>query len=77
MRATGGKGVDLVLNSLAGELLHLSWKCVAEYGTMLEIGKRDMRGGGRLSMDIFEANRSFQAIDLSQVVRERPEQTSR
>ena len=77
MRATAGKGVDLVLNSLAGELLHLSWKCVAEFGTMIELGKRDLRGRGRLNMDIFEANRSFQAIDLSQVSRERPEHTSR
>ncbi|KAL6897583.1 polyketide synthase [Trichoderma evansii] len=39
MRATSGRGVDVVLNSLSGDLLHASWKCVAEFGTMIEIGK--------------------------------------
>lgn len=33
MRATNNAGVDVVLNSLSGDLLHASWKCVAEYGT--------------------------------------------
>ncbi|KAI2915447.1 hypothetical protein CBS147371_5732 [Aspergillus niger] len=62
---TNGRGVDLVLNSLSGELLHASWECVAPYGKMLEIGKRDFIGKAKLSMDIFEANRSFIGIDLA------------
>ncbi|KAF7548169.1 hypothetical protein G7Z17_g7234 [Cylindrodendrum hubeiense] len=62
---TGGRGVDLVLNSLSGELLHASWQCVAPYGKMLEIGKRDFIGKARLDMDLFEANRSFIGIDLA------------
>ena len=33
MRVTDNAGVDVVLNSLSGDLLHASWKCVAEYGT--------------------------------------------
>ncbi len=41
MEATHGSGVDLVLNSLSGELLSASWKCVAFDGAMIEIGKRD------------------------------------
>lgn len=32
MRVTNGVGVDVVLNSLSGDLLHASWKCVASYG---------------------------------------------
>lgn len=63
--ATGGRGVDLVLNSLSGELLHASWQCVAPYGKMLEIGKRDFIGKARLEMNLFEANRSFIGIDLA------------
>ncbi|KAF5844153.1 hypothetical protein GGP41_008913 [Bipolaris sorokiniana] len=63
--ATKGRGVDLVLNSLSGELLHASWQCVAPYGKMLEIGKRDFIGKARLDMDLFEANRSFIGIDLA------------
>ena len=41
MEATHGSGVDLVLNSLSGELLSASWKCVALDGAMVEIGKRE------------------------------------
>jgi NADPH:quinone reductase-like Zn-dependent oxidoreductase len=41
MRETEGKGVDIVLNSLSGALLCESWKCVAKFGKMIEIGKRD------------------------------------
>ena len=72
MRETSGKGVDLVLNSLSGELLHTSWKCVAEYGKLLELGKRDFLGRGKLTMDLFEANRSFFGIDLARISNERP-----
>lgn len=41
MEATHGSGVDLVLNSLSGELLSASLKCVALDGAMIGIGKRD------------------------------------
>lgn len=73
MQETNGRGVDIVLNSLSGELLHTSWKCVAEYGKMLEIGKRDFIGRGMLSMDLFEANRAFFGIDLARLGVEKPE----
>ena len=72
MRATNGRGVDVVLNSLSGELLHASWQCVAELGTMVEIGKRDLIGRGKLMMDLFECNRSFVGLDLAQVSIDRP-----
>ena len=57
--ATNGVGVDLVLNSLSGELLHASWECVAPHGAMIEIGKRDMVGRGQLALAPFEDNRTF------------------
>lgn len=46
---------------------------MAEYGKMLEIGKRDFIGRGMLSMDLFEANRGFFGIDLARLSIERPE----
>ncbi|KAK8011011.1 hypothetical protein PG990_009976 [Apiospora arundinis] len=70
---TKGEGVNVVLNSLSGELLHTSWKCVAEFGKMVEIGKRDFIGQGRLSMETFEANRSFLGVDLAQIGLKRPD----
>ena len=42
LRMTGGKGVDIVLNSLTGQLLKASLRCLAEFGRFLEIGKYDI-----------------------------------
>lgn len=71
MRVTQGRGVDVVFNSLSGSLLHASWKCVAEFGTFVEIGRRDMIGRGKLALEQFESNRSFVGFDLTHVVAQR------
>ncbi|KAF4231532.1 hypothetical protein CNMCM8980_005228 [Aspergillus fumigatiaffinis] len=72
MTMTNNQGVDLVLNSLAGDLLHASWKCVAPFGKMIELGKRDFLGHGKLDMDLFGGNRSFIGVDLLQIQMENP-----
>ncbi|EZF22032.1 hypothetical protein H112_05022 [Trichophyton rubrum D6] len=64
MRETGGRGVDVVLNSLSGKLLHTSWQCVAPFGKMIELGKRDFLSNGRLDMAPMIENRSFIGFDL-------------
>lgn len=70
--ATGGNGVDLVLNSLSGELLHASWRCVAEFGKMVEIGKKDLTGAAKLDMDGFLRNRTYCYADLERVMAVKP-----
>ena len=67
MRETNNGGVDLALNSLSGELLHATWKCIAPFGKMVEIGKRDLMGSGKLDMSPFLANRSYCCVDLDQI----------
>lgn len=69
MLATNGRGVDIVLNSLSGDLLHASWRCVAEWGRMMEIGKRDMVERGHLPLDMFDNNRTFYGINLDSMFR--------
>ncbi|KAJ5553185.1 hypothetical protein N7494_002563 [Penicillium frequentans] len=68
MDQTNHRGVDVVLNSLAGELLHTSWRCVASFGKMLELGKRDILGNAQLDMSFFSGNRSFIGVDLKQLL---------
>ncbi|KAI0392744.1 reducing type I polyketide synthase 10 [Xylariaceae sp. FL0594] len=65
MHATEGRGVDVVINSLTGDQLHATWKCVAEFGRFVEIGKVDLSTDGRLEMDQFLKNTTFTAFDLS------------
>lgn len=75
--ATGGKGVDVVLNSLAGDLLRESWASLASFGRFIEIGKRDITSNTRLEMAKFEQNCTFSSVDLTLVAAERPRIMSR
>ncbi|KAL9110821.1 MAG: hypothetical protein Q9227_004621 [Pyrenula ochraceoflavens] len=63
--ATSGRGVDVVVNSLTGDLLHEGRRVCADFGCFIEIGKRDILDGGKLNMDFFERNVTFTAFDLS------------
>ncbi|KAI0473335.1 putative polyketide synthase [Xylariaceae sp. FL0804] len=64
-RETGGRGIDVILNSLIGELLDESWRLTADGGIMVEIGKRDIIDRNTLAMEPFDRNCSFRAVDLS------------
>nr|A0A348HAX6.1 RecName: Full=Highly reducing polyketide synthase phiA; Short=HR-PKS phiA; AltName: Full=Phomoidride biosynthesis cluster protein A [fungal sp. ATCC 74256]BBG28498.1 putative polyketide synthase [fungal sp. ATCC 74256] len=72
-RLTNGKGVDVVMNSLAGELLRLSWECIAPYGRFVELGQRDITVNSRLEMSHFARNASFTAFNLAYMVQYNPE----
>ncbi|RYP43908.1 hypothetical protein DL768_009576 [Monosporascus sp. mg162] len=65
MAATSGKGVDVILNSLAGEMLHASWHCIANGGTFVELGKKDILDRASISMEPFNRNASYRAADMS------------
>lgn len=64
-RATGSRGIDLIVNSLAGELLDESWRICADNGTMVEIGRKDMINRHYLSMEPFERNCSYRPVNFS------------
>ncbi|EGR49751.1 polyketide synthase [Trichoderma reesei QM6a] len=70
--ATGGHGVDVVLNSLAGDLLRETWECLAPFGRFIELGKRDITKNTRLEMAKLEFNCTFSSVDLTLVAAERP-----
>lgn len=69
MRQTQGRGVDLVLNSLAGEMLQASVRCLGLNGRFLEIGKLDMSNNSALGMSVFLKNTSVHGILLDSVMR--------
>nr|QHD56300.1 polyketide synthase [Curvularia sp. IFB-Z10] len=68
MQATDGKGVDVALNSLSGDLLHATWKCVAEFGKMIELGTTDLVGAGKLELRAFLDGRSYTGVNLEALV---------
>ncbi|KAL4884019.1 putative polyketide synthase [Aspergillus karnatakaensis] len=65
MTATKGWGVDIILNSLVGDLLHASWACLAQFGRFVEIGKRELVDAGRLDMGVFLRGATFSTFDLA------------
>ncbi|KAM4691284.1 fatty acid synthase isoform 2-T2 [Rhinophrynus dorsalis] len=67
---TGGKGVDLILNSLADDKLQASLRCLARHGRFLEIGKYDMSNNSSLGMALFLKNVAFHGILLDALFEE-------
>ena len=71
MAATKQRGVDVVINSLAGALLHESWGVLAAHGRFIEIGKKDIYNNMALDMATFRKAASFMAVDLKQLCHNR------
>jgi NADPH:quinone reductase-like Zn-dependent oxidoreductase len=65
--ATNGRGVDVIINSLVGDLMHDSWDCIADFGRFVEVGKRELVDAGKLDMRVFLRNCTFTAFDLTEL----------
>ncbi|MFB6888773.1 SDR family NAD(P)-dependent oxidoreductase [Kitasatospora sp. NPDC056327] len=70
--ATGGRGVDVVLNSLTGAAIPLGLEVLAEGGRFVEVGKADIYGGRTLGLDAFRKGISLASLDLAGVIARRP-----
>jgi len=68
MRQTKGRGIDIVLNSLAEEKLIASVRCLAQNGRFLEIGKFDLVSNNPLGMSVFQKGISFHGILLDSII---------
>lgn len=73
MQATDGRGVDLVLNSLAGHAIEKGLECLAPFGRFLEIGKRDIYANTSIGLRPLRNNISMHVIDLGVLMQERDE----
>jgi NADPH:quinone reductase-like Zn-dependent oxidoreductase/acyl carrier protein len=71
-RITGGTGVDLVLNSLAGEFITKGISLLRAGGRFLEIGKVDILQNTQLGLQLLDNNIAFFAIDLSKLIINEP-----
>ncbi|MGK5631066.1 SDR family NAD(P)-dependent oxidoreductase [Streptomyces sp. URMC 123] len=70
---TEGQGVDVVLNSLAGEAISRGLEVLRSGGRFIELGKRDLYADGRLPLRPFLNNISFCAADLAGLSHDQPE----
>ena len=69
--ATGGEGIDLVLNSLTGETIAASLSVLRQGGRFLELGKTDLWDQPRV--DAFRPGVTFFAIALDQMMAQEPQ----
>ncbi|MFI9202358.1 SDR family NAD(P)-dependent oxidoreductase [Streptomyces sp. NPDC053048] len=68
--ATGGRGVDVVLNSLADEYIDASLRLLADGGRFLEMGKTDIRDAE--TVEAAHPGVSYQVYDLTALARTEP-----
>ncbi|KAI1181174.1 ketoacyl-synt-domain-containing protein [Nemania sp. FL0916] len=71
-QATNQQGVDLILNSLGGDALRESWKCLSKFGRLINLGSHDASSSTRLEMSHADHNASFTSVDIMSIAAERP-----
>jgi acyl transferase domain-containing protein len=72
LEITDNEGVDVVLNSLAGEAIQRNLSLLRPSGRFLEIGSRDIYQNSQLGLIPFRNNLSFFAINIDQCWRRNP-----
>ncbi|WP_395746966.1 SDR family oxidoreductase [Prosthecobacter sp.] len=75
MEITHGKGVDVVLNSLAAEAIPMGLSCLAQFGRFIEIGKRDIYQNSRIPLWSLRKNASFHVVAMDAIFSGDEEQT--
>lgn len=73
LRMTGGRGVDCIINSLSGEALRRTWRCIAPFGTFIEIGMKDILDNTGLEMRPFLQDATFTFFNLKHVMIANPQ----
>ncbi|UKW27930.1 MULTISPECIES: type I polyketide synthase [Streptomyces] len=68
---TDGRGVDVVLNSLAGEAMVRGLELLRPGGRFVELGKRDIHENKPLPLRPFQNNTAFFAVDISALLPDR------
>jgi NADPH:quinone reductase-like Zn-dependent oxidoreductase/surfactin synthase thioesterase subunit len=77
LEKTGGRGVDVVLNSIAGPAVHQSVRCLAAYGRFVEIGKTDIYRNSKLGLRPFGNNLTYYGVDVDRLFAQKPELAGR
>jgi len=74
---TEGGGIDVVLNSLAGEAIERNLRILKPFGRFLELGKRDFQENTKIGLRPFRNNISYFGIDADLLMKERPDLTGK
>ena len=73
--ATGGRGVDVILNTLSGNALVASWELIAPYGRFIDIGRNDIDSHRSLPMHPFGRGAGYHGFNLADLNANKPAQS--
>lgn len=62
MERTGGRGVDVLLNSLAGDFISAGLSALAPFGRFLELGIRDVLADARIGLKPFACGLTYSMV---------------
>ncbi|KAH7256087.1 BcPKS11, polyketide synthase [Fusarium tricinctum] len=65
---TNGHGVDVVLNSLGGEMFRESCNTLAPHGRFVEIGRKDLMENALMPMEFLLNNITFAYVDFAHIL---------
>lgn len=71
-RMTKGLGVDIVLNSAAGEAMRQAAQCLSSWGTFIDLGAKNTPEKTVFDMGSFPQNATFTTVDLQGLSKARP-----
>jgi NADPH:quinone reductase-like Zn-dependent oxidoreductase len=63
MEATKGRGVDVIINTLAGEALRVTMTCLAPFGHLVNLRLKDASSGS-VELEEVSHNISYTSVDI-------------
>lgn len=74
MRCTGGRGVDVIINTMTGEALQATLACLAPHGTFIDVAQKSGTKDSVVDLThLPQKNASIHRIDLFSTAESRPE----
>jgi acyl transferase domain-containing protein/NADPH:quinone reductase-like Zn-dependent oxidoreductase/NAD(P)-dependent dehydrogenase (short-subunit alcohol dehydrogenase family)/acyl carrier protein len=67
---TQGEGVDVILNSIAGEAIPKGIALLRPFGRFIELGKRDFFANSKVGLEPFRRNIQFFGVDIDRMLQD-------
>ncbi|KAK2877267.1 Type I Iterative PKS [Arthroderma sp. PD_2] len=77
LEETKGRGVDVVLATISGPGFHETFGCLAPCGRLIDVGRGNVLGKGKLGLHVFDESISVFSFDLNFVLEKKPQLASR
>lgn len=73
LRASSGKGFDVVLGTASGDMLYESIRLLSPLGRYIDVGRVDVQDSMKLGLELFQKSITFCSFDLSVVIEANPD----